>query len=320
MQECYWCEPDLTFPADNEVYQTAPAEDLNKKWSEFGKKWSGTVHSWNGQPTDVLIEEYYEFMQALWRKKMKETRKSTRVTVNGEIRIVANKPVSKGINIMFISEQAMTMKGLHVDKEIMITLSGTQPEVVRGVITEKLTSVKGFVILIKEKDKESISQILSFSPDVTGELEPVDRDTFGLQLDLLVANPEGKLSDPNMRSHILQHNGLKVMGKLVSHEEVIESTHPGLNNSQSEIVRWAGSLKGIGLLFGPPGTGKTHTAAEIVLEWARMNQTNEKLGAIYICGRHIQCGRRRTYDEGRGINWSNTGQSEYWKAQLSDSQ
>jgi hypothetical protein len=140
MQECYWCEPDLTFPAGNEVYQTASVEDLNKKWSEFGKKWSGTVHSWNGQPIDVLIEEYYEFMQALWRKEMKETRKSTRVTVNGEIRIVANKPVSKGINIMFISEQAMTMKGLHVDKEIMITLSGTQPEVVRGVITEKLTS------------------------------------------------------------------------------------------------------------------------------------------------------------------------------------
>ena len=72
------------------------------------------------------------------------------------------------------------------------------------------------------------------------------------------------------------------MGKLVSHDEVGTSTHPGLNNSQSEIVRWASQLKGIGLLFGPPGTGKTHTAAEIIMEWACMNQENEKLGAVFV--------------------------------------
>jgi hypothetical protein len=170
MQECYWCEADSAISVSKEVSRTGLAEESNKKWNEFGKRWSGTVHSWNGQPIDVPIEEYYEFMQALWRKEEKETRRSTRVTVNGEMRIAVNKPASKGINILFISEKAMTMKGLHVDKEVMITLSGTQPEVVKGIITEKLTSIKGFMILIKEKDKESISQTLSFSPDSMGEL------------------------------------------------------------------------------------------------------------------------------------------------------
>ena len=110
----------------------------------------------------------------------------------------------------------------------------------------------------------------------------MDRDTFGLQLDSLVANPEGKLTNPDIRDHILRHDGKRVVGELISHEETEPSRHPGLNNSQSEIVGWASKLKGIGLLFGSPGTGKTHTAAEIIMEWACTNQVNEKVGAIFV--------------------------------------
>ena len=187
---------------DYVVAYTEAENELNRALRDFGKEWSGTVHLCNGKAIDLSIEKYYEFMQALWRRESQEERKSTRVTVKGRIQSVNNKPVLKGINIMFISEKAMTMKGLHIDKEVMIILSGTSPETVRGVITEK-----GFMILIKEKDRTCMEQTLSYTPELTGELEPVDRDTFGLQLDLLVANPDGKLSDPSVRGHILQHSG-----------------------------------------------------------------------------------------------------------------
>ena len=39
-----------------------------------------------------------------------------------------------------------------------------------------------------------------------------------------------------------------------------------LNVVQRETVTWATQLKGIGLLAGPPGTGKTQTAAELIYE------------------------------------------------------
>jgi DNA polymerase alpha-associated DNA helicase A len=53
---------------------------------------------------------------------------------------------------------------------------------------------------------------------------------------------------------------------------------PTLNDSQKEAIRFALASKEIALIHGPPGTGKTHTLIELILQLTRRNKR------ILVCG------------------------------------
>ncbi|CRG86049.1 DNA-binding protein SMUBP-2 [Talaromyces islandicus] len=53
---------------------------------------------------------------------------------------------------------------------------------------------------------------------------------------------------------------------------------PTLNDSQKEAIRFALASKEISLIHGPPGTGKTHTLIELILQLTRLNKR------ILVCG------------------------------------
>ncbi|EED19166.1 DNA helicase, putative [Talaromyces stipitatus ATCC 10500] len=58
----------------------------------------------------------------------------------------------------------------------------------------------------------------------------------------------------------------------------IEFIDPTLNHSQKEAIRFALASKEIALIHGPPGTGKTHTLIELILQMIRRNMR------ILVCG------------------------------------
>lgn len=58
----------------------------------------------------------------------------------------------------------------------------------------------------------------------------------------------------------------------------LEFLDPTLNDSQKEAVRFALASKEIALIHGPPGTGKTHTLIELILQMIRRNLR------ILVCG------------------------------------
>ncbi|KAF3074651.1 DNA polymerase alpha-associated DNA helicase A [Trichoderma lentiforme] len=67
---------------------------------------------------------------------------------------------------------------------------------------------------------------------------------------------------------------------LMTSDEVgnIEWIDPTLNDSQKDAIRFALASREVALIHGPPGTGKTHTLIELILQMIRREQR------ILVCG------------------------------------
>ncbi|PWY75087.1 P-loop containing nucleoside triphosphate hydrolase protein [Aspergillus heteromorphus CBS 117.55] len=67
---------------------------------------------------------------------------------------------------------------------------------------------------------------------------------------------------------------------LPDHDAVgpVEFTDPTLNDSQREAIRFALAAQDIALIHGPPGTGKTHTLIELIVQMVQRKQR------VLVCG------------------------------------
>ncbi|PSK35912.1 DNA polymerase alpha-associated DNA helicase A [Elsinoe australis] len=61
-------------------------------------------------------------------------------------------------------------------------------------------------------------------------------------------------------------------------KEPVEWLDPSLNDSQKEAIRFALASREVALIHGPPGTGKTHTLIELILQMIRRKKR------ILVCG------------------------------------
>lgn len=65
---------------------------------------------------------------------------------------------------------------------------------------------------------------------------------------------------------------------LTPSSENVEFLFSSLNNSQQDAIRFALAAQDIALIHGPPGTGKTHTLIELILQLVQRNKR------ILVCG------------------------------------
>lgn len=57
----------------------------------------------------------------------------------------------------------------------------------------------------------------------------------------------------------------------------LEYRNTGLDNSQREAVSFAISQKDVAIIHGPPGTGKTTTVVEVILQAVKQEQKVSKI-------------------------------------------
>ncbi|KAI7802486.1 DNA-binding protein SMUBP-2 [Triplophysa rosa] len=58
----------------------------------------------------------------------------------------------------------------------------------------------------------------------------------------------------------------------ISHQHALEFSNTGLDHSQKEAVAFAISQKDVAIIHGPPGTGKTTTVVEVILQAVKQEQ------------------------------------------------
>ena len=138
----------------------------------------------------------------------------------------------------------------------------------------------------------------------TGTIEPIERDSLERQMEVVCNQKSSYFTNEDIIKYILHDPVIRGHKNIVTEVPVLpHSSEDVLNAVQREVVVWAEQLKGIGLLAGPPGTGKTHTAAELIYALAGQKSdrpvlvvSSSNAAVDVLLSRVVQCKARQDPD------------------------
>jgi DNA polymerase alpha-associated DNA helicase A len=136
----------------------------------------------------------------------------------------------------------------------VIVLSWQTTLLTRGTSVPKCNAVSSSLMLMCGRMNQTMNRLQKFSDQ---DYTPFMRVLFGQ------ASPTPLPLDLNDPSNVLHK---------------LEWRDPNLNDSQKEAIRFALASREVALIHGPPGTGKTHTLIELILQLLKQNLR------ILVCG------------------------------------
>ncbi|KAI9761255.1 MAG: hypothetical protein M4579_001175 [Chaenotheca gracillima] len=142
---------------------------------------------------------------------------------------------------------------------------------VEGVVV-KVTASNVSVALNKEEDDIPTSRlwVIKLANDVTYK-------RMNWTMTKIQKASESEYT-PFMRVLFGQSSPTPVPRQLDDPTDPIEFIDPSLNASQKEAIRFAIASREVALIHGPPGTGKTHTLIELILQLVKQNLR------LLVCG------------------------------------
>ena len=227
------------------------------------KAWRGRVcQAESTQPREDK-DLYMDMIHGLFKHVLYENRNTAQVSQPGSMEPYRGRHSDQRV-IFRLDEECLISPEFYTGKEVRIIPNEAQYSPLKG----KLVGCSGRkleVTLRRFADSSTESQLnLGHIP---GRIEPIERDSLERQMELICNQKASHFLNEDIVKYILHDPEIRGHKTDLSNVPVYPfDSEDVLNGIQREVVNWAIRLKGIGLLAGPPGTGKTQTAAELIYE------------------------------------------------------
>ena len=289
-----------------------------------GVAWKDRVNCMDSSHPREDKDRYMDMIQGLFKHVLYEDRHQNRVTQPGSLEPCRGQGTDKLV-IFRLKAGSIVSHEFYIGKEVMVR----PEEISYAPIKGKLVRSSGheLVISVRNLADTSIESQLNFK-FIPGMIEPIERDSLERQMEVICNQKSSYFQNEEIAQYLL-HDPL-IRGRVII--EANESVLPYdpediLNAIQREVVTWATQLTGISLLAGPPGTGKTQTAAELIYALCKVRHkdpilvvSSSNTAVDVLCRRVIQwkaerdpdgtmiCGRLCSKSHGQLFRYSDVGE------------
>ena len=225
--------------------------------------WKDRVHQIESSHPREDKAAYMDMMHSLLKQVLAENQRVTRVSYPGAMEPYRGNKTGQRI-IVRLSESMVGVKEFYPGKEVKITPNDGSFPTLKG----KLEGRSGRKLEVKLRQSSSSPLEIQLNLDfIACTIEPMERDSLERQMEMVCHQKSSHFTVEEIIKYILHDPTIRGCRDVQTDISTsLREPKDILNLGQRESVVWARQLKGIGLLAGPPGTGKTQTAAELIYE------------------------------------------------------
>jgi len=243
---------------------------------------------------------YMDRMHGLFKCILYEDRHKNRVSHSGSMEPYRGNKTGQRVKFR-LDDDCVNSHEFYIGKEVKITPNDVAYAQFKGKLVDR--SKRVLEISLRNFADTSTETQLNCEV-ISGRIEPIERDSLERQMESICNQKVSHFTNDEITKYILHDPEIRGRASIPSSVSTLPyDSEDVLNEVQREVVNWATQLKGLGLVAGPPGTGKTQTAAELVYELMKQRTerpvlvvSSSNAAVDVLLSRVVQCKARQDPD------------------------